>query len=116
MYIHSPSLAHLFSCSLILSPVSYNLLQYELYDEEHNLEEVNSDDSDSEHEEAEWVERKIADVGSSPSEESSFPHSHPSHPPSDDPSSHPDPHQDKTDEEMKGGEEDFGDFVKGQES
>jgi len=89
---------------------------YELYDEEHNLEEVNSDDSDSEHEEAEWVERKIADVGSSPSEESSFPH-HPSHNPSDDPSSsNPDHQQDKTDEEMKEGHEDFSDFVKGQES
>eukprot|EP00026_Physarum_polycephalum_P003595 Phypoly_transcript_03608.p1 GENE.Phypoly_transcript_03608~~Phypoly_transcript_03608.p1 ORF type:complete len:642 (-),score=133.65 Phypoly_transcript_03608:261-2186(-) len=97
---------------------------YELYDEEHNLEEVNSDDSDSEHEEAEWVERKIADVGSSPSEESSFPQhpsnpSDPSHPSPSDPShpssdsSHHD--DDKTDAEMKGGEE-FGDFVKEQES
>lgn len=98
---------------------------YELYDEEHNLEEVNSDDSDSEHEEAEWVERKIADVGSSPSEESSFPSHTPSHPSSDEHSSSPPtsssppsslPETHKTDEEMKGGEEDFGDFVKGQES
>jgi serine/threonine-protein phosphatase 6 regulatory subunit 3 len=114
---------------------------YELYDEEQNLEEVNSDDSDSEHEEAEWVERKIADVGSSPSEESSFPsHSHSSSlppsdlpssssPPTHDESSHdqppthdddttttttPTPHNDKKDEEMKG-EEDFGDFVTGQQ-
>lgn len=73
---------------------------------------MNSDDSDSEHEEAEWVERKIADVGSSPSEESSFPH--PSHTPShsEDLSSSPPTHheeddhaaQQKTDEEMKGEE------------
>lgn len=85
---------------------------YELYDEEQNLEEVGSDDSDSEHEENEWVERKIADVGSSPSEESSFPQSSNV---SSDPS---DPSQDntneqRTDEDMKG--EDFGDFVSDQQ-
>lgn len=108
---------------------------YELYDEEQNLDEVNSDDSDSEHDESEWVERKIADVGSSPSEESGFP-SHPSsHPSSHDPntpndldSQHIDEnsHQEQEhheqehtnnngDEEMKG-REDFGEFASGQES
>lgn len=91
---------------------------YELYDEEQNLDEVNSDDSDSEHDESEWVERKIADVGSSPSEESGFP-SHPSSlPSSHDPNTpnendldsqeeHTDENQEHTnngDEEMKGSE------------
>jgi len=44
---------------------------YELYDEDPGLEEVNSDDSDSEHDENEWTERKIADVGmgNSPSDD-----------------------------------------------
>jgi serine/threonine-protein phosphatase 6 regulatory subunit 3 len=92
---------------------------YELYDEEQNLEEVNSDDSRDSDEETEWVERKIADVGSSPSEESSFPPSHlsnPSNPSSEDDTQPPHdnsipPH--KTDEVMKGGDEDFGDFVSG---
>lgn len=82
------------------------------------MEEVGSDDSDSEHEENEWVERKIADVGSSPSEESSFPHSSSniSSDPSD-PSSSSFPEDDtnahRTDEEMKG--EEFGDFASDQQ-
>jgi serine/threonine-protein phosphatase 6 regulatory subunit 3 len=76
---------------------------YELYDEDqqnnhhhhhhhdHHLDvdEVNSDDSDSEHEDHDWVERKIADVGSSPSEESGFPHPSPSSDPSSSFSSDP---------------------------
>jgi serine/threonine-protein phosphatase 6 regulatory subunit 3 len=111
---------------------------YELYDEEHNLDEVNSDDSDSEHDDHDqdqWVERKIADVGSSPSEESGFPPHHlPSSDSSSDPSSsadpadpsfHPDENHDTTpsaslplphDEETKPTQqrqpgEEFGDFV-----
>lgn len=104
--------------------------QYELYDEEQNLEEVNSDDSDSEHEETEWVERKIADVGSSPSEESSFPHSstHPTSEESEELETPQSPTAESSetqqqineeqspekDAEMKG--DSFGDFVSAQES
>lgn len=92
------------------------LLQYELYDEEQNLDEVNSDDSDEEHDESEWQERKIADVGSSPSEESGFPHhegeqEHETH----DPAATEGEHYTNNDEEMKP-REDFGEFVSGQES
>lgn len=89
---------------------------YELYDEEQHLEEVGSDDSDSEHEENEWVERKIADVGSSPSEESSFPLSSSSSisDPSDPSSfSHDISNEHRSDEDMKG--EEFGDFVSEQQ-
>jgi len=100
---------------------------YELYDEEQNLDEVNSDDSDSEHDETEWVERKIADVGSSPSEESGFPHhsdasdnlhqnEHEEHEGHEEQEEHEDNHENHTtnnDEEMKQ-QEDFGDFVSAQ--
>jgi len=95
---------------------------YELYDEEQNLDEVNSDDSDSEHDESEWQERKIADVGSSPSEESGFPHheadqeqeQEQEHEPHD-PAASEGEHYTNNDEEMKA-REDFGEFVSGQES
>jgi len=46
---------------------------FELYDEEGNLEDANSDDSDDEQDEHPWPSREIADVGSSPSEGSGFP-------------------------------------------
>lgn len=89
---------------------------YELYDEEQNLDEVNSDDSDSEHDESEWVERKIADVGSSPSEESGFPsHPSPNTPNDSQPIDENQEHTNNGDEEMKGREE-FGEFATGQES
>jgi len=101
---------------------------YELYDEEQNLDEVNSDDSDSEHDESEWVERKIADVGSSPSEESGFPHhtdtnalgnddNHDDNQEDNQEDNHEDnQHNDSTHDEEVKGREDFGDFVSGQES
>lgn len=74
------------------------MVQFELYDDEHNenLDEAGSDDSDDDRESELWIEKKIADVGSSPSEEARFPN-HDDHSDSDD-------------------EEGFGEFVKSEEA
>jgi hypothetical protein len=48
---------------------------FELYNDEHNenLDDVGSDDSDDDRESELWIEKKITDVGNSPSEEARFP-------------------------------------------
>jgi len=74
---------------------------FELYDEHNeNLDDAGSDDSDDDRESELWIEKKIADVGSSPSEEARFPNHH-------------DDSDDSDDSEGEGEEEgDFGEFVK----
>jgi len=73
---------------------------FELYNDEQNenLEDVGSDDSDDDRESELWIEKKIADVGSSPSEEARFPNH--------------DGDSDDSDDEDEG----FGEFVKSPES
>jgi len=77
---------------------SYNADEknFELYNDgqNENLDDAGSDDSDDDRESELWIEKKIADVGSSPSEEARFPNHH-------------DDNSDSSDEG-----ENFGEFVK----
>jgi len=74
---------------------------FELYNDEQNenLEDVGSDDSDDDRESELWIEKKIADVGRSPSEEARFPN-----------------HNVGSDDSDDEDEEGFGEFVKSNES
>jgi len=52
---------------------AYNDKNFELYNDEQNEGDGGSDDSDEDRESELWIEKKIADVGHSPTEDSLFP-------------------------------------------